>query len=58
MKAPIRLSERDPRNPRKALLAIVLTLLILGWFLWVLDEAERRVAVGRTLSCKRWTSSA
>jgi hypothetical protein len=31
-----RMPEEDPRNPRRALFGIVLTLIILGWFIWVL----------------------
>lgn len=30
------LPDEDPRNPRRALFGIVLTLLIVGWFIWVL----------------------
>jgi hypothetical protein len=26
----------DPRNPRRTLFPIILTMLVLGWFLWVL----------------------
>ena len=32
----VRLPKDDPRHPNRSLLAFVLTLLILGWFLWVL----------------------
>jgi hypothetical protein len=41
MTPPTRLTPHDPRNPRKALLAIVLTLLILGWFVWILAAWPR-----------------
>jgi hypothetical protein len=46
MKAPIRLAERGPRNPKKAALGIVLTLLVLGWFLWVLAGWPRTMIFG------------
>jgi hypothetical protein len=29
------MDDRDPRNPRRALLGIILTRLALGWFIWV-----------------------
>ena len=30
------LPREDPRDPNRSLLAIILTLLVLGWFIWVL----------------------
>ena len=30
------LPRADPRDPRRALSAIILTMMVLGWFIWVL----------------------
>jgi hypothetical protein len=35
-KRRVDLPRDDPRNPKHSLFPIILTLLVLGWFIWVL----------------------
>ena len=32
----LRVPRDDPRDPRRSLFGVILTLLVLGWFIWVL----------------------